>query len=87
MTKKNRRLANMLRPLALASIALCLTACASAPTSETEALAHRVYQGGSQAQNCPVAEYCVTTGTRISTYKMNCSCNRPASLIDVRLGR
>lgn len=71
----------MLRTLALASIVLCLTACASTPMSETESLAENIYQGRTQALNCPVAKYCVTTGSRISTKRMECGCNPPAAMM------
>jgi hypothetical protein len=71
----------MLRTLALASIVLCLTACASAPMSETESLARNIHQGRTQALNCPVTQYCVTTATRISTKRMECGCNPPPAMM------
>lgn len=75
----------MLRTVALLSILASLTACASAPRSETASLAHNIYQDRAAAQNCPVAKYCVTTGTRVRTEGMNCGCNPPPALIGVKL--
>jgi hypothetical protein len=83
MTKKDYLQGDppMLRTLALASIVLCFTACASAPSSETESLAQNIYQGRGQALNCPVAQYCVTTASRISTKRMECGCNPPPAMM------
>jgi hypothetical protein len=77
----------MFRTVALLSILASLAACASAPMSETASLAHSINQDRAAAQNCPVAKYCVTTGTRIHTQSMKCGCNPPPALIGVKLRR
>jgi hypothetical protein len=75
----------MLRTLALGSIALLVIACASAPMSEAESLAHNIHQARAEALNCPVATYCVTTASRISTKRIGCGCNPPAAAMGLSL--
>jgi hypothetical protein len=77
----------MFRKLSLALLVASLCACATTPKTETESLVENVVEGVTP-ETCAAATYCLATATRIAGNEDRmCSCNAPAALYGIPVGR
>jgi hypothetical protein len=77
----------MFRKLSLALLVASLGACAAAPKNDTDSLVENVVESATPV-TCAAATYCLATATRIAGNEDRmCSCNAPAALYGIPVGR
>ncbi len=77
----------MFHKLSLALLAASLGACATTPKSATESLVENAIDGAAPV-TCAAMTYCLASATRIAGNEDRmCSCNAPAALYGIPVGR